>query len=291
MNKPPDILTEIVAHKRTEIAERKARLPLAELRRRAEQSPAPRPFLAALGDAAASGRPGVIAELKKASPSEGVIREDFDPAAIARSYAAAGATCLSVLTDERFFQGADGYLQQARQAVSLPVLRKDFTVDAYQLYEARALGADAVLLIVAVLPPSALRDLYDLATELNLDVLVEIHDDEECDRALELAPRMVGINNRNLRDFTTSINTTIELRRRIGGGILPITESGIHKPAEVARLREAGVSTFLVGTAFMRAPEPGQALRQLFAQWPEASASAVQDGGAEPIDNTRSTTT
>ena len=207
----------------------------------------------------------MIAEIKKASPSRGVIRADFDPAAIARSYEAGGAACLSVLTDIDFFQGADAYLQQARDACTLPVLRKDFVIDPYQVYEARALGADCILLIVSALGDAALVELSLLAAELELDVLVEVHDGEELDRALDLPVQLVGINNRNLRTFETALDTTLQLRPRVPDDRILVTESGILDAADVATMRAAGVHAFLVGEAFMRAPEPGEALQRMFA--------------------------
>ncbi len=256
----PDILERIVQHKRGEVAARKRCLPLASLRAEAAEARSTRGFAAALE---ATG-PAVIAEIKRASPSEGVIREDFEPAAIAASYEAAGARCLSVLTDERFFQGADAHLTQARGACGLPVLRKDFVVDAYQIFEARALGADCVLLIAACLEPAEMRELAVLAEGLGLDVLIEVHDRAELDAALAAKPRLLGINNRDLRTFQTSIDTTIELLEAVPAGVTVVSESGIHTPEAVARLRDAGVGAFLVGTAFMREADPGAALARLF---------------------------
>jgi indole-3-glycerol phosphate synthase len=206
----------------------------------------------------------VIAEVKKASPSKGVMRADFRPAEIARSYAAGGAACLSVLTDVDFFQGADAYLQAARGACALPVLRKDFTIDAYQVYEARALGADAILLIVAALGDAALLELSELARELDLDVLVEVHDGDELERALATPARLIGINNRNLRTFATTLDTTLQLRERVPADRLVVTESGIVTRADVARMRAAGVDAFLIGETFMRAADPGSELARLF---------------------------
>jgi indole-3-glycerol phosphate synthase len=211
-----------------------------------------------------SGNPAVIAEIKKASPSRGLIRDDFDPVAIAGSYAEAGATCLSVLTDEHFFQGNDAYLAAARDVVTLPVLRKDFTVDAYQLYEARALGADCVLLIVAALDAHQLQEFHQLARGLGLDVLVEVHDAFELEAALTLDPALIGINNRNLHTFETKLDTTYALLERIPENIVVVTESGIRDPVQVSEMRARGVNAFLVGEAFMREPDPGAALRALF---------------------------
>ncbi|MGN2252943.1 indole-3-glycerol phosphate synthase TrpC [Frateuria sp. GZRe12] len=261
-----DILQRILARKAEEIAERSATLPLAELASRIEELPPTRGFAAAIEDKLAAGLPAVIAEVKKASPSKGVIRADFDPAAIARSYAAGGATCLSVLTDRDFFQGSEDYLKQAREACALPVLRKDFIIDPYQVYEARAIGADCILLIVAALGDAALLDLSLVAAELDLDVLCEVHDAEELERALALPVPLIGVNNRNLRTFETSLDTSLTLRPRMAGDDrVLVAESGIHAREDVARLREAGIHAFLVGEAFMRAGDPGQALDRLFA--------------------------
>ena len=254
------ILAEIVAHKQSEIAARRQARSLAAVRGDAGLAPPTRGF----ADLIASARPAVIAELKRASPSEGVIRADFEPAAIAKSYESAGASALSVLTDERFFQGCDGYLSAARGACGLPVLRKDFIVDAYQVYETRALGADCILLIVAALQYSQLKDLAQLTREVGLDVLVEVHDQDELELALELKPRLVGINNRDLATFTTSLDTTVDLLGAVPDDITVVTESGIHTVDDVRRMRDAGVHAFLVGTAFMRAADPGTALRRLF---------------------------
>jgi len=262
--KPPTILRRILARKAEEVAERRARVSLSAQRERAAaQSPA-RGFCAAVAERASAGTPAVIAEVKKASPSKGVIREDFDPRQIAQSYAAGGATCLSVLTDVDFFQGGDSFLQTAREACELPVLRKDFTVDPYQVVEARAIGADAVLLIVAALEDSRMRELADAAAEVGLDVLVEVHDRAELDRALELDTPLVGINNRDLHTFDTALSTTLDLLAHIPGDRTVVTESGIHTPEDVARMRDANVQAFLVGEAFMRAEEPGEKLQELF---------------------------
>lgn len=259
-----DILTTILARKAEEIAERSARVPLAELRARAEDAPPTRGFADALNAMVAQGDPAVIAEVKKASPSKGVIRPDFHPADIAVSYEFGGAACLSVLTDVDFFQGADDYLRQARDACTLPVLRKDFTVDPYQVYEARALGADCILLIVAALDDAQLVDLSGLAMQLDMDVLVEVHDIDELERALQVPVPLVGINNRNLRTFDVSLDTTLSMRDAVPKDRLLVTESGILAPGDVATMRAAGVHAFLVGETFMRAEEPGEALRQLF---------------------------
>ncbi|BBD80916.1 indole-3-glycerol phosphate synthase TrpC [Aerosticca soli] len=260
----PDILQRILARKREELDERSARLPLAELAARAKDLPPTRGFAAAIEAKVGAGDSAVIAEVKKASPSKGVIRSEFDPAAIARSYAQAGAACLSVLTDKDFFQGSEEFLRQAREACALPVLRKDFVIDPYQLYEARAIGADAVLLIVAALGDAALEELAGLAAELGLDVLCEVHDAEELERAQALPVSLIGVNNRDLRTFKTSLDTSIELQALVDYDRILVAESGIHTPEDVARLREAGIHAFLVGEAFMRAADPGQALRRLF---------------------------
>ena len=223
-----------------------------------------RGFADALKTAIAAGDPAVIAEVKKASPSKGVIRADFHPADIAVSYEFGGASCLSVLTDVDFFQGADAYLQQAREACTLPVLRKDFVIDPYQVHEARALGADCILLIVAALDDQQLADLSGLALQLGLDVLVEVHDIDELERALQVPVPLVGINNRNLRTFEVSLDNTLAMKDAVPRDRLLVTESGILVPEDVARMRAAGVNAFLVGETFMRAEEPGEALRQLF---------------------------
>lgn len=260
----PTILRKILARKAEEIAERQRQTSIAELRERAAATPATRGFHRALAARIAEGRAAVIAEIKKASPSKGVIRPDFDPVAIARSYEAGGATCLSVLTDVDFFQGADDYLVQARAATSLPVLRKDFTIDPYQIYESRVLGADCVLLIVAALAPAQLAELHELARGIGLDVLVEVHNARELDAALALDNPMVGINNRDLHSFHTTLETTFSLLPRIGDGRLVVTESGIQRVDDVLAMRGHGVNAFLVGEAFMRAADPGAQLRALF---------------------------
>ncbi|MBO9664428.1 indole-3-glycerol phosphate synthase TrpC [Dokdonella sp.] len=259
-----DILKRILARKVEEIAERSARVPLHELSARVADLPPTRGFVAALEAKLDEGEPAVIAELKKASPSKGLIRENFDPVAIARSYAASGAACLSVLTDADFFQGSEAYLEQARGACGLPVLRKDFTIDPYQVYEARAIGADCILLIVSALGDPALLELSLLAAELDLDVLVEVHDEIELERALGVPAPLIGVNNRNLRTFETSLDTTLTLRDRVDAGRLLVTESGIHTRADVEKMQNAGIDVFLVGEAFMRAPDPGAELARLF---------------------------
>ena len=259
-----DILTTILARKADEIAERSAGVSLADLRARVADAPPTRGFADALNAMIAQGDPAVIAEVKKASPSKGVIRPDFRPADIAVSYEFGGAACQSVLTDVDFFQGADDYLRQVRDACTLPVLRKDFTVDPYQVYEARALGADCILLIVAALDDGQLVDLSGLAMQLGMDVLVEVHDIDELERALQVPVPLVGINNRNLRTFEVSLDTTLAMKDAVPKDRLLVTESGIVVPEDVATMRDAGVNAFLVGETFMRAEEPGEALRQLF---------------------------
>ena len=259
-----DILTTILARKADEIAERSARVTLDDLRARIADASPVRGFADALNAMIAQGDPAVIAEVKKASPSKGVIRPDFRPADIAVSYEFGGAACLSVLTDVDFFQGADDYLKQAREACTLPVLRKDFTVDPYQVYEARVLGADCILLIVAALDDGQLVDLSGLAMELGMDVLVEVHDIDELERALQVPVPLVGINNRNLRTFEVSLQATLDMKDAVPKDRLLVTESGILVPEDVATMRAAGVDAFLVGETFMRAEEPGEALRQLF---------------------------
>ena len=259
-----DILNRILARKVEEIAERSARLPLAELRARVADQPDTRGFAAALESCVEAGRAAVIAEIKKASPSKGVIRADFDPVAIAQSYQRGGASCLSVLTDVDFFQGADAHLQQVRAACGLPLLRKDFTIDAYQVYEARVIGADCILLIAAALDDETLMDLALLAADLDLDVLVEVHDGDEMERALEIPAPLIGINNRNLRSFEVSLETSVNLRRNVPAERLLVSESGIATREDVAHLRTAGIHAFLVGEAFMRATDPGSELQRLF---------------------------
>ena len=264
-----DILQRILARKVEEIAERSARLPIRELVARVVELPPTRGFATALEAKIDAGKPAVIAEIKRASPSRGLIRADFNPAAIARSYAAGGAACLSVLTDADFFQGNEAHLAEARAACTLPLLRKDFTIDAYQVHEARAIGADCILLIVAALGDAALPELALRASELDLDVLIEVHDESELDRALRIpAPRcgkmLIGINNRNLSTFETALDTTLRLRHRVGGDRLLVTESGIHTQHDVAQMRASGINAFLVGEAFMRAADPGAELARLF---------------------------
>jgi indole-3-glycerol phosphate synthase len=260
----PTILREILARKAEEVAQRRAASSLTQLEDRIQEQSAPRGFARALQQRAAAGEPAVIAEIKKASPSKGVIREDFKPAQIAKSYREGGATCLSVLTDRDFFQGSEAYLSEARAACDLPVLRKDFTIDPYQVVEARAIGADAVLLIVAALADEQMRELTQTANEVGVDVLVEVHNRDELERALELPTPLVGVNNRDLHTFDTRLDTTLDLLPHIPADRLVITESGIHTAADVAKMRAANVQSFLVGEAFMRAEEPGEKLRELF---------------------------
>ena len=259
-----DILQKILARKAEEVASRAAARPLAEVRAEAGAQPPARGFAAAIEARIAAGDPAVISEVKKASPSKGVIRPDFHPADIARSYESGGAACLSVLTDRDFFQGGDADLQHARAACALPVLRKDFTIDPYQVYEARALGADCILLIVAALSDGQLAELCGVAMEQGLDVLVEVHDIDELERAIQVPAPLLGINNRSLRSFEVSLDTTLALRNAVPRDRRLVTESGIHAAADVARMRAAGVEAFLVGEAFMREPDPGHALRSLF---------------------------
>jgi indole-3-glycerol phosphate synthase len=260
-----DILQKILATKRAEISVGAHLHSLAELRSRSADMPATRGFTQQLQQRAIAG-PAVIAEVKKASPSAGVIRENFDPQAIARSYEAGGAACLSVLTDRDYFQGATEYLQQARAACSLPVLRKDFLIDAWQVYEARAMGADCILLIAAALSLDAMQQLEGLATELGLDVLLEVHDEAELQLALQTRARLIGVNNRNLKTFVTDIAISEHIRPLIPSDRLMVTESGIHTREHVRRLQQHDIGVFLVGEAFMRAEDPGQALQALFAE-------------------------
>jgi indole-3-glycerol phosphate synthase len=260
----PTILKKILARKQEEIAERSAQITIPQLIEKAKLASAPRGFAAAIAAKIAAGQSGVIAEIKKASPSKGVIREDFDPAAIAVSYEKGGACCLSVLTDVDFFQGADEYLEMARSASILPVIRKDFIIDEYQIYEARAMGADCILLIVSALTSEQLNQLHDVALSLGMDVLIEVHDEAELDIALTLDNPMVGINNRNLHSFEVSLKNTYKLLKKIPEGKIVITESGIHTSEDVASMREHHVHSFLVGEAFMRSDDPGARLSEMF---------------------------
>jgi indole-3-glycerol phosphate synthase len=261
----PTILKKILARKVEEIAERSAQVPLSELKQKLSQASKPRGFAAALTAKLANGESAVIAEIKKASPSKGIIRADFDPESIAVSYAQGGAACLSVLTDVDFFQGADEYLKQARAACDLPVIRKDFIIDEYQVYEARVMGADCILLIVSALTEQQLVSLHQVAVSLGMDVLIEVHDAAELATALKLENPMVGINNRNLHTFEVSLNNSFQLLEQIPADKIVITESGIHSREDVAAMRERNVNAFLVGEAFMRSDEPGQLLSEMFS--------------------------
>jgi len=259
-----DILESIVAVKHQEVAAARKRKSLEAVRQDAESRVLTRDFVGAIRSKMAAGQPAVIAEVKKASPSKGVLREDFIPDDIAQSYAEYGAACLSVLTDVQFFQGSVDALKQARASCHLPVLRKDFMVDAYQIYESRAMGADCILLIAACLDDARMRDFEAIAQGLGMAVLVEVHDAAEMGRALQLATPLIGVNNRNLKTFEVSLDTTLALRAQVGPERIIVTESGIRSREDVLRMGAAGVSTFLVGEAFMRVPEPGQALAELF---------------------------
>ena len=259
-----DVLQRILAAKREEVAAAQGEIPAREIEARARAAAPARDFVGAIRAKRAAGRPAVIAEIKRASPSKGLLRENFDPAAIARSYEAGGAACLSVLTDRQFFQGAPEHLIAARAACALPALRKDFVLEPYQVYEARALGADCILLIAAALAPEAMRALEAIAHELGMAVLVEIHDATELDAALQLRTPLLGINNRNLRTFETRLETTLDLLERVPPERIVVAESGILAPGDADRLRQQGVGAFLVGEAFMRAADPGKALGELF---------------------------
>lgn len=258
-----DILTKILQDKVREVVERAEQNPLRSLSAQVEEQPPTRGFAAAIQARVNAGEPAVIAEIKKASPSKGVIRDVFQPSEIARSYAQNGATCLSVLTDEKYFQGHADYLKEARAACDLPVLRKDFMVDPYQVYEARLMGADAILLIAAALGDPMMSDLEQVAQSLGLDVLVEVHNEEELERALHLQTPLLGINNRNLRTFETSLDTTVGMLSQIPDDRVVISESGIHTAKDIAFLRENGVNAYLIGEAFMRETDPGAALSEL----------------------------
>ena len=265
MSDTPDILKRILVRKIEEVDERIRKTSMEELGQRVAEADAPRGFVNRLQEKLQAGQAAVIAEIKKASPSRGVLREDFNPAQIAMSYEKGGAACLSVLTDVDFFKGSDAYLLQARVACSLPVLRKDFIVDPYQVYEARVLGADCVLLIVAALSDSMLLELLQLTSHLGMDALVEVHEAEELERALAIPAPLLGINNRDLRSFETSLDVTLGFLEQIPEDRLVVTESGIHTAEDVAVMRSRGVNAFLVGEAFMKAPEPGEKLAELFA--------------------------
>ncbi len=260
----PDILRKILQHKVQEIAESSASLPIEVVQQQAEEADRTRGFIKAIEEKIQQQQSAVIAEIKKASPSKGLLREHFVPADIARSYATGGATCLSVLTDHAFFQGHEEYLKQARAACHLPIIRKDFIIDPYQVYEARAMSADCILLIVAALNDTMLHELLSLAKSLHMDVLMEVHDREEMQRALDTPAQLIGINNRNLRTFETSLATTIEMLDLLPADRLLVTESGIHTPEDIAYMRAHNVQAFLVGEAFMRAEQPGEKLAELF---------------------------
>lgn len=265
MTDTPDILKKILDKKAEEVARRRLGMTIANLEEIAESVERPRGFYNALQSKVLAKKPAIIAEIKKASPSKGVIREDFQPIAIGQDYAMNGAACLSVLTDKDFFQGSEVYLQMVRERCPLPVLRKDFMIDPYQIYEARALGADCILLIAAALEDGQMHELSDIATKLGMDVLVEVHNAEELQRALTLDTKLIGINNRNLRTFETSLQTTLELKASIPKDRIIITESGIHTHEDVQLMLDNEIYTFLVGEVFMRAESPGQKMKELFA--------------------------
>ena len=265
MTNTPDILKTILVKKAEEVARRKSGMSIANLEEIASTVERPRGFYNAIQHKVLAKKPAIIAEIKKASPSQGVIRENFQPVLIGQDYAMNGATCLSVLTDKEFFQGSEAYLQMVRERCPMPVLRKDFMIDAYQVYEARALGADCILLIVAALEDSLMLELSDTATKLGMDVLVEVHDAEELQRALKLETKLIGINNRNLRTFETALQTTLDLKQQIPADRIVITESGIHTADDVKLMLDNDVYAFLVGEVFMRAENPGRKMRELFA--------------------------
>lgn len=262
----PDILVKILDRKREEIEERSASVSIEELKKKCERASPVRGFIQSIESKISNQQAAVIAEIKKASPSKGVLRKDFVPADIAKSYANHGAACLSILTDQDFFQGHEDYLQQAREACDIPVIRKDFIIDPYQVYEARAINADCILLIVAALDDEALQKLFDLAHQLHMDVLMEVHDREEMQRALKTGARLIGINNRNLRNFEVSLDTTLGMLEMVSNNHVLVTESGILSSDDVKLMEDNGVHTFLVGEAFMRADEPGEKLAELFFQ-------------------------
>ena len=264
MTQTPDILKKILAKKAEEVANRKQHRSIADLDAIAAEVEKPRGFYRALQDKVLAKKPAIIAEIKKASPSKGVIREDFQPVAIGQDYAMNGATCLSVLTDKEFFQGSEVYLQMVRERCPLPVLRKDFMIDPYQIHEARALGADCILLIVAALEDGQMHELSDTAAKLGMDVLVEVHDAAEMERALTLDTRLIGVNNRNLRTFETALQTTLDLKAQVPEDRIIITESGIHTHDDIQLMLDNDIYAFLIGEAFMRADSPGQKMRELF---------------------------
>ncbi len=261
----PDILVKILNRKREEITERSATVSIEQLKQQCQSADAVRGFIKSIENKIANKQSAVIAEIKKASPSKGLLRENFEPAEIAKSYAANGAACLSILTDKDYFQGDEEYLKQARAACTLPVIRKDFIIDPYQVYEARAIDADCILLIVAALDDETLQSLFDLAHELGMDVLMEVHDKDEMRRALKTGARLIGINNRNLRNFDTSLETTLSMLDMVNENHILVTESGIHTKDDVQLMRKNNVNAFLVGEAFMRADDPGEKLAELFA--------------------------
>jgi len=263
-NNTPDILIKILNRKREEVAERSQTVSIEALKQQCVKADPVRGFIRAIENKIHINQSAVIAEIKKASPSKGLLREDFKPAEIARSYASHGAACLSVLTDKDYFQGHEAYLQQARAACSLPVIRKDFIIDPYQVFEARAIDADCILLIVSALDDETLHSLCDLSHQLEMDVLMEVHDRQEMQRALKTSARLIGINNRNLRTFETSLETTLSLLDMVSENHLLVTESGIHTKDDVRLMRDNGVNAFLVGEAFMRAENPGERLAELF---------------------------
>jgi len=260
----PDILTKILNTKKIEIATCSEQISLQQLKKRANNSDTIRPFVTAIKNKIIHNQAAVIAEIKRASPSKGLIRENFNPEAIAISYQKGGASCISVLTDEKYFQGSSAYLREARAACNLPVIRKDFIIDIYQVYEARAMNADCILLIVSALSDKKMQLLYSLARSLEMDVLIEVHDEPELKRALQLNPALIGINNRNLRTFATSLDTTLNLLAQIPEHHIVVTESGIHRQEDIQKMRSHNVNAFLVGEAFMRANDPGKELNSLF---------------------------
>jgi indole-3-glycerol phosphate synthase len=264
MSNPPDILIKILDRKREEIAERLPQVSIEQLKKQCKSAEPVRGFIKAIESKIANNQSAVIAEIKKASPSKGILREHFKPAEIAQTYAEHGAACLSILTDKDFFQGSEDYLQQARAACSLPVIRKDFIIDPYQIYEARAINADCILLIVSALDDETLQGLFDLADELTMDVLMEVHDSDEMRRALKTGARLIGVNNRNLRTFATSLDTTLSMLDMVNENHILVTESGIHTKQDVQLMRDNNVNAFLVGEAFMRADDPGEKLAELF---------------------------
>jgi len=264
-NTPPDILVKILNRKREEIVERSVKVSIEQLKQQCKSADAVRGFIKSIENKINNKQSAVIAEIKKASPSKGLLRENFEPAEIARSYADHGAACLSILTDKDYFQGHEEYLKQARAACDLPVIRKDFIIDPYQVYEARAIDADCILLIVAALDDKDLQSLFDLAHELGMDVLMEVHDEQEMQRALKTGARLIGINNRNLRNFDTSLDTTLSMLDMVSENHILVTESGIHTKNDVQLMRDNNVNAFLVGEAFMRADDPGARLAELFS--------------------------